>query len=823
MTRFLLSLTALLMPMVVFGQSGSITGTVRHADLGDPLFGVNLVLDDTEWGTATRVDGTFRIDAVPEGRYVLTVTSLGFETFTTIVEVVEKETVHVVVQLQEEPIEISEIVVERVMLTGGKSNVLDIPGAAHYIDAEELEKFSYNDIHRILRRVPGVNIQEEDGYGLRPNIGMRGTGVERSSKITIMEDGVLMAPAPYAAPAAYYFPTAGRMQGVEVRKGSSQIKYGPLTTGGALNLISTPIPNDFTGYAKILAGSDEDRTIHAHIGQSFRNVGFVVETFQAKTRGFKDLEFGEDTGFDKKDYMAKLRFNTSPSATVYQSLTLKASQTVETSDETYLGLTDADFALSPYLRYAGSQEDVMTTEQRHVVARHVLRPSKAFDLITTFYRTEFSRNWFKLDKVRATEGGSAIGIASILDDPAEYADAYAILRGETSLHDDALFVKNNNRDYYAQGIHTVAGITIPTANALHELEVGVRFHEDEIDRFQWVDTYRMNNLDSDIQGVMLLTDPGIPGTESNRIVHARAFAAHSQYRLSYNQWTVTPGVRFEHIRLEREDFGKEDPDRLGTDRSTRENEVDVVIPGIGIDYSWTNNLHTFVGLHKGFAPPGTQEGSKTEESVNYEAGFRYANAQVFVESVAFFSDYSNLLGADLAAAGGEGTIEQFNGGSVHAYGVELAVQTQITPAAQRDLTFPIHVNYTLSRAVFQNAFESEFDPWGSVVEGDELPYLPRHQLTLGLGLEKGKLTIETTAHYISEMRTSAGQGSFLSNESTDAHMVLDVASSFSITPQVRLFASMRNVTDRTYIVARRPAGVRPGLPRVLVFGMSASF
>ncbi|NBV73161.1 ferric citrate transporter FecA, partial [bacterium] len=107
------------------------------------------------------------------------------------------------------------------------------------VSKSELEQFRYTDIHRIVSRIPGVYISEEDGLGLRPNIGVRGTGSLRMEKLNVMEDGILIAPAPYASPAAYYSPTAGRMESIEVRKGSTQIKHGPFTTGGSLNYIST--------------------------------------------------------------------------------------------------------------------------------------------------------------------------------------------------------------------------------------------------------------------------------------------------------------------------------------------------------------------------------------------------------------------------------------------------------------------------------------------------------------------------------------------------------------------------------------------------------
>ncbi len=154
-------------------QSGKIQGTVNDSSSGITLNQVHVYIKGTKIGSTTSGQGQFQLDRVPAGIHTVVASNVGYQTIIQNVKVVGGEIANLNLSLEESVINLPGVVVERVTLTGGKGGIQDIPGSAYYISPKELQQFNYNDINRTLRSVPGINVQEEDGFGLRPNIGMR--------------------------------------------------------------------------------------------------------------------------------------------------------------------------------------------------------------------------------------------------------------------------------------------------------------------------------------------------------------------------------------------------------------------------------------------------------------------------------------------------------------------------------------------------------------------------------------------------------------------------------------------------------------------------
>ena len=711
--------------------------------------------------------------------------------------------------------QLQEIVVSSQQILGSKFKARNRTGSAYYISPEEIRRLGYTDINRMLKAVPGVNMYEEDGFGLRPNISLRGTKAERSERISIMEDGVLAAPALYSAPAAYYFPNVARMEAIEVLKGSSQVQYGPFTTGGAINLVSTPIPNSFSGKANISYGSKNTFKSHTSVGSSWKHFGYMVEYLRYQSDGFKKYEDHAAKGFKRNDIIAKIRVKTDHVKGVNHALELKFGYADENSDETYVGLSADDFKKTPFLRYAGSQMDKLKTDHRQWVATYLLTFSNKLKITTNAYYNYFHRNWYKLNDVRAgITSKEKRSIADVLVDPETNIRYFDILTGKTDREEEALLVRANNRTYRSRGIQTRAEYRFNLNEFFFDLEFGFRYHADEEDRFQWDDSYSMKNKK------MVLFMEGIHGTNANRVTSANALAGYLLAKLRYDAWTVTAGLRYEDVDLLKKDYTKEDLARSGKVRIETPNHARVLIPGVGLHYQLMPAASVFFGIHKGFAPPSAELYQKPESSVNMELGTRVAIGNFRAELIGFYNNYSNMLGSDLAASGGAGTLEQFNVGEARVKGAEFLVQYQPLPK-NCNVRLPLQVSYTYTDTEIRNSFESH--SWGNVARGDEIPYIFKHALNMQLGIECKWFYANIGARYNSDMRTSPGQGTIAEREKVPANLIFDASLNVFVNKYLTVRLNAINLTNRVYLTSRHPAGLRAGHPFGIYAGANVQF
>lgn len=710
---------------------------------------------------------------------------------------------------------------EEVTIIGQQGNTQAITGSAHYIGPEELREFAYSDIQRIAREVPGVSIQVEDGYGLRPNISIRGVATERSGRITLLEDNVLIAPAPYSAPSAYYFPTIGRMQAIEVVKGPAAITQGPYTIGGALNMVSTAVPNEFGG--SVLLEAAEDATYRAHLTHGGRNsngLGFLLETHQWQSDGFQSIDRSAgDTGLDVQDYTVKLSYAPEDSA---HSIELKLQYAEQDSEQSYLGLSDQDFARDAYRRYGLSELDNIHTEHEQVILRYAFEVSENLSLSATAYNNKHQRDWFK------TEGFDFDGSASAEDfDRTSWANVIsavnnnnsvggfstaqlqAVLDGTLNTAAGSVQVRSNAREYFSRGIQLAANWSFETeANTQHELQLGIRYHEDEEDRLQRNSTY------SQVAGSLQLDDLGILGNAGNRVQEASALAVHLYDRIEFGSWVLTPGIRFEDIDQQRTRYRDGE---ARTFRDNRENDTRVVLPGFGLLYQFNEQLTLVAGAHKGFTAPSNSPGVREEEAWNYEFGLRFNSDSVRAELISFFSDYDNLLGECTASSGSDCEVgDSFNGDAASVKGIELLLSTSPMLGAW---SVPLSLSYTYIDGQFDTDI-ADTDFFGDVSSGDPIPYIPENQFQLTAGLERGDLAFYANASYVDSVCTRA---SCLAFEETDSSLTIDVSANWQATEQLNLFARLENLSDEEDILGRQPYGARPNKARTAALGLRYDF
>ena len=693
--------------------------------------------------------------------------------------------------------------IETVTIIGKKAEVKELSGSGQIVSNEELLKAMDTDIHKILSAVPGVYFRTEDGYGLRPNISIRGTSIDRSAKITLMEDGILVAPAPYTSSSAYYFPTTGRINSVEVLKGPSSISQGPSTIGGAINMISTPIPEVNSGKFTQEFGQNGMLRTHAYYGGVSGNLGGLVEIHEHKSDGFDSIaNVGGDTGFNKSDILIKARYETGD-----HSLTFKMLEVDEVSDQSYVGLSGASFNANPRLRYGMTQYDEMNNDGDQKSLTY-LADFENIRVIASTWSNDYHRDWFKVDKANNNgDHGVGSGINNVIAAAnAGNANAQAILDGELAVQ---VKLKHNNRFYTNEGYQ----FKVITDINNHSLTFGYRDMEDSESRYQNYECFDQGS--NGINSALYNCSTGYTGS-NNRLRVSESTSYYIEDKITLGNLILTIGHRSEEYDQVENRWNDGVPTRIQLAPAyPKTKDGDHSTTGFGATYDVSENLQLVAGFHEGMT---AMFGTDPEKADNMELGFRYSKGNTSLETFYFESDYKNLKAVCKNSQGGncdDGDV--FDGGVVDVSGLELSASHIFE--GNDGTIYPVALTFTSTDATFGNSFDDDGDYWGVVAAGDDVPYVPSSSLALVVGFISSS-GLSGNVRLV-DNGSSCSTAACGINQNIEAHSFIDLNLRKPLNDKTDLYLIMENLLDHEDIVARAPKdGARSQKPRTLKIGFT---
>jgi Fe(3+) dicitrate transport protein len=655
-------------------------------------------------------------------------------------------------------------------------------GSATILDQSVLVSSRALTVPEALRKVPGVVVRDEEGFGLRPNIGIRGSNPTRSTKVLILEDGLPAMYAPYGDNASYYHAPIQRYASIEVLKGAGLLRFGPQTITGAINYLTPDPPEDAEGHVELSLGSRGYRALQASIGGN----GLLVDASHRQGDGARD-----NTALEQTDVFAKYSVQLAEA----HALTLRANALREDSRVGYTGITDAEYAAfgREYNPFGNDRFDITHTA---LSASHAWTPSEGVELLSSLYGSTFDRDWWRQSSNTAdTQCGTAFRDARFAGQAVD-PDACASAQGRL-------------RAYETWGVDTRLSFARSLLGGAGSSEIGLRWHEEEHDRLQ----------------VNAASATGRTGTlaESNlRTVEALSAFATTTFDLGTVQ--LTPSLRHEDI-----DFAR--TNRLPGGASGRDGVASTTW-GLGLDWQLADALELFASAHEGFAPPrvedliagnGTSVAVDAEESLNLELGLRGRRGEWDYAATAFRARFDNQIAVG-SIAGGATPLAQ---GETEYAGLELALGFNRDALRTRGGELYANVASTWLPTAEQVSVLRRVDTGAAAngsVAGNRLPYAPEVTTTARVGWVQGAWDLGVEGQYVgAQWADFANTALPVAGDDGQVGRLGDYTL-WSLTlnwePGMTgwsAYATLKNLTDREAIVDRT-RGILFANPRQVVVG-----
>lgn len=768
----------------------TIIGKVLSAKTNEPLAGSNIILAGTHYGTTARRDGSFILADIPPGTYEVRVSILGYRPESRTINLIQGERVILEFHLTANPIEFPNVEV----IGSAPEAFLKIPGSGTLLSSDLILKTHPMSANELLRKVPGVCVRDEEGFGLRPNIGIRGLFPTRSTKVLLLEDGVPFAIAPYGDPASYYHPPIHRFNRVEVLKGSGQIRFGPQTIGGVINYL-TPLPPMIpTGSVNVAMGNRDYLFGQVNYGGRWGNVGFLGDYSRKQGKLAR-----ENSSSTIQDLNAKVILNVN----AHSSISLKLNLYDEKSNVTYAGLTQIEFEENPFQNQFKDDWFYFRRFGTHLIHDYDLGAGKIL-LTTNLYGYFIDRDWWRQgnnDGTNATPPPNIPGTRTILN---------------PRRNDGRL------REYTVWGIEPRVRLSYTLFGIQNETDIGARAHFELQDRKQ-------------VEGNSPTARTGI--FREDNVRKAQAYSGFIQNRFLLSTRTVvSAGLRLEDVHYQRTN---------NLNGASGKAHISSWVPGVGFTYNPTAAVTFFGGLHRGFAPPrvedvisnidGTSIELDAEKSWNYELGARARVSELLQLDLTFFRlDFENQIIPASLAGGIVATLT--NAGQTLHQGVEFkgAVNLDLSRTESSEVqgdakhALMVDLAYTyLPVAEFRGQRFSVINRTIKVT-GNRLTYAPEHMMVAGVGYVH-PVGFDLRLEWVYVSRQFSDDLNTIPPSPNGRQGVIPAYSIWNLSAnypiqflRLSTFVTIKNLLNKIYIVDRS-RGILPGNPRLVQAGLRWEF
>ena len=689
------------------------------------------------------------------------------------------------------------------------SIIANVPGSTASLSKTDLKLIAPLSANEMFRKFAGVHVVDEEGVGMRINIGIRGLDPDRSRGVLVLEDGIPVSLNPYGEPELYYSPVIDRMSGLEVMKGSGQIIYGPQTIGGVVNYLTSGMPDKNELKVKLSAGSGAlANLLINHSAKINNNVGINTSLMRKRADQLGYVSFGIT------DFNTKLFLKLNKKADLIYKLGIYD----EVSNSTYIGLTQTMFNQGNQDFTLMSPADLLKIRRYSTSLTHLYKFSKKTSLQSNVYAYTTTRNWQRQDFSSSKSTSNQTGV----------------IWGDTSVENGAIYMRNQNahrdRQFQVFGMESKLNHEYRFLKRSSEVKVGVRYLAEKA--FE----QRKNGKKYDAKSGDLVEDEIRTGNAVSAFVH-------NQISLT-SKVILTAGVRLENYdynrNILRNTFRINNVNRIVDTNLIAENSIMSIIPGAGLNFNIKPNNTIFAGVHKGFAPPRLKDAITAqgvvyqldaEESWNYELGTRGTFRQFLTyELTGFYMQFENQIIPVSESSGGTGS-GLVNGGQTIHQGIEASYKLNIFNMLRSKSRSKLHFQNNLS---FVKAYynKDRFINSGSEqvnIKNNYTPYAPKyfHTASLNYDLPMG-LGFVANASFTGEQFGDELNSITPSNDGREgmikAFKVFDANVYYKIKKiNAQLSGSVKNLTNERYITSRRPQGIRVGLPRIAVVTFEMTF